>query len=232
MLIAMGYPGGKGRQAPKIVGLLPPHEVYIEAFAGSAAVAKTKRPARRTILIDRDSDVVERIRHWAPDDWDIRCQNALTFLGSYQCSGSELIYCDPPYVRSSRRNSRRIYRYDFEDAEHRQLLDIVCSLSCPVVLSGYPSELYQRALTSWTLTRFQVNTRGGRAVECVWTNYKTPYKLHDERYIGHDYRRRQDAKRRLSRLKTRISTLSHPEQHALLSWLTARTQEVTGEASR
>jgi DNA adenine methylase len=215
----MAFPGGKGRHYPRIIGLLPPHETYIEAFAGNAAVARKKRPSTRTILVDRDSAVIDRLRQWVPESWEIRCQDALSFLGHYSCNGSELVYCDPPYVRSSRRRQRNIYRHELDDAGHARLLDIIKSLRCRVVLSGYRSALYDKALSEWHLTSYSVHTRAGPAVECIWTNFDRPRELHDERFIGQDFRSRQDVQRRLGRIRRRLSLLSPSEQSAISSWL-------------
>jgi DNA adenine methylase len=55
------YYGGKPRLAGRIVALMPPHRVYLEPFAGGAAVLfQTPRAARET-LNDLDSQVM---RFW------------------------------------------------------------------------------------------------------------------------------------------------------------------------
>jgi hypothetical protein len=43
----MTYPGGKNGTGTfqKIINQMPPHDVYIEAFLGSGAVMRLKRPA-------------------------------------------------------------------------------------------------------------------------------------------------------------------------------------------
>lgn len=51
----MTYPGGKGGSgvAQTLINLMPPHDVYVEAFLGSAVVLRAKLPARSyTIGID------------------------------------------------------------------------------------------------------------------------------------------------------------------------------------
>lgn len=54
----MAYYGGKTRLAAKIAGLLPPHEHYIEPFAGSLAVLFAKRPARMETVNDLDGHLM------------------------------------------------------------------------------------------------------------------------------------------------------------------------------
>lgn len=56
------YYGGKGRLAPWIVTLFPAHRVYVEPFAGSAAVLFAKSRARHEILNDVDGDVINFFR--------------------------------------------------------------------------------------------------------------------------------------------------------------------------
>lgn len=55
-----GYPGGKGGSGvyQTIINHMPPHATYIEAFAGSGAVLRAKRPAARNVAIDRNAVVL------------------------------------------------------------------------------------------------------------------------------------------------------------------------------
>ena len=55
------YYGGKQRLAAQIAALLPPHRVYLEPFAGGAAVLFAKPRAERETLNDLDGTVV---RFW------------------------------------------------------------------------------------------------------------------------------------------------------------------------
>lgn len=55
-----GYIGSKGQDGvwQRIIGQMPPHSVYVEAFAGSAAIFFHKRPAAASVLIDASAAVV------------------------------------------------------------------------------------------------------------------------------------------------------------------------------
>ena len=51
------YYGGKQKMLKNILPLIPPHEIYIEAFAGGAAVFWAKEPVRNETLNDLNGEV-------------------------------------------------------------------------------------------------------------------------------------------------------------------------------
>lgn len=53
-----GYFGSKQRLAARIANMLPPHNAWVEAFCGSAAVTLCKRPAPIEVINDIDSQIV------------------------------------------------------------------------------------------------------------------------------------------------------------------------------
>ena len=57
-----GYLGSKLRLALRIARMLPPHNAWVEAFCGSAAVTMAKKPAPIEILNDADLQVVNVFR--------------------------------------------------------------------------------------------------------------------------------------------------------------------------
>jgi hypothetical protein len=95
----------------------------------------------------------------------------------------------------------------------------VKQLPCNVAISGYPSQLYQTELRDWNQLHFWAKGHDGLHAESLWMNYAIPDALHDTRFLGVNFRQRQDVKRRMHRLQNRISRLSKQEQHALATWL-------------
>lgn len=58
------YAGGKSRLTPRLLTLIPPHECYVEAFAGGAGLLAAKDPAasRVEVLNDLDTALVNLYR--------------------------------------------------------------------------------------------------------------------------------------------------------------------------
>jgi len=53
-----GYYGAKVRIASKIISLLPPHNAWVEAFCGSAAITLAKDPAPIEVINDLDDQII------------------------------------------------------------------------------------------------------------------------------------------------------------------------------
>lgn len=80
------YYGAKGRLAPWIASLLPPHEVYVEPFCGSAAVLFAKTPSQHEVINDLDGNVVTFFRALRdqPDELTRACQLTPYARAEYQ----------------------------------------------------------------------------------------------------------------------------------------------------
>jgi DNA adenine methylase len=87
-----------------------------------------------------------------------------------------LFYCDPPYLHETR-TATKVYDFEMTEEEHRELLDVLQSVEGKVMLSGYPSELYDKTLAEWTRHSFELpnNAAGGatkgRETEVLWCNW-------------------------------------------------------------
>jgi DNA adenine methylase len=106
----------------------------------------------------------------------LECRPGLELIAEYGQHPDVLLYVDPPYLGSTR-NWGNQYRYELRsDGEHRELADALHAARAAVVLSGYPSDLYDLDLyAGWY--RFEIPSRtsqGGTAssarTEVLWSN--------------------------------------------------------------
>lgn len=220
----VSYPGGKGAAGvfQTIINQQPPHDVYIEPFLGGGSVLLAKRPTSTNIGIDVDRDVVCSWRARSLKNVRVIWGDAIAHLETRRWSGSELIYCDPPYPLGARARPRSIYRHEMTDQQHKRLLDVLVSLPCKVQVSSYWNELYAGALRHWRLLRFQGWSRGGATEECLWMNYPQPVELHDYRYVGDSYRERERIRRKALRWAARVHAMPRLERQAVLSAILTR----------
>jgi DNA adenine methylase len=216
----MGYLGAKSASGAfqAVIGSMPPHDVYIEAFAGSGAVMRAKPDCGRSIAVDLDGTVFNKFK-W-PENVEQVCTDAIAYLAEfdYARSGRVLIYCDPPYVHATR-TSRKRYRYEMADADHRRLMGVLRSLPCSIVVSGYPSSLYDELLGDWRRREFQVMTRGGVRTECLWMNYAHTSTRMLSKFVGRDFGDRQRIKRKVERWRRRFAGMPSSERNVVLAAL-------------
>jgi len=212
----MHYPGGKGLSFQKFINLMPPHDVYIETHLGGGSIIRKKRPAKRNIAIELNPDVIKKWNETEQFDFELIHDDALAYLSQYSFKGSEFLYCDPPYLRATRRSQKKIYKYDYTVEQHIAFLDFIKSLPCQVMISGYHSDLYESSLSDWYVHTFQTTIRKKNATEWIWMNYKPPVELHDYRYLGSDYRERYRLKEKVKRWTKRLEGMPVLEQQALM----------------
>lgn len=221
----MSFPGSKGGAgvAQWIINQMPPHRVYCEPFLGRGVILNTKRPADLNIGIDYDAGVIadfER-RHPQPKA-TIVYGNSIELLRAFRVESDWLIYADPPYLMEALSCKRKYYR-QCELAQpdaHNKLLSILSSLPGMVIISGYASSLYADRLAGWRVSSFwTVNARGRRVQEFVWMNFPPPALLHDTRFIGSNFIRRQGFKRKVARWKSKFLAMPAAERQGILDTL-------------
>lgn len=80
-----------------------------------------------------------------------------------------LIYCDPPYVLSTR--CRKQYKHEMSDEDHEELLEALLQHKGPVVISGYSCPLYEEKLGEWFREeRMNYAQNAKRRREIIWYN--------------------------------------------------------------
>ena len=84
-----------------------------------------------------------------------------------------LIYADPPYLLETRGGKQ--YRHEMTEQDHLDLLEALKQHKGTVILSGYPSEMYDRELKGWSVIhRKSYNQNKDQRTEVLWCNFDTP----------------------------------------------------------
>lgn len=102
-------------------------------------------------------------------DAQIENTDALTLIDRYN-DKKTLIYCDPPYILSTRKKD--MYQYEMTDAEHLELIERLNKSSSMIVLSGYENELYDYYLREWNKDSIETTAQfGKKRIETIWINF-------------------------------------------------------------
>lgn len=133
------------------------------------------------------NDVQGRERAYAATDWvnlpekimqaaerlrgvQIENRPAVELIERFNYS-NVLVYADPPYVLGTRHGKQ--YRYEMEDKDQNDLLDVLLAHKGPVLLSGYDNKLYNSRLEGWcreeTTCYSQVCSKKR---EILWMNFE------------------------------------------------------------
>ena len=232
----MSYLGSKAASGvyQRIIAEMPPHDTYIETHLGSGAVMFFKPPAMRNYGADLDEDArVKTLQRWKdkgakPPRLDFFHGDAVYFLESLKSPGAlngttgfsklgrVLVYSDPPYMPETRTGNAR-YRYEYSVADHERLLSCLVNLpdNVSVILSGYPSQLYDERLKGWRSKEFQAMTRGGVRTEKIWMNYPEG-RAYSHAFAGKDYNDRHRIKRKVERWRAKYAALPPAERLAIM----------------
>jgi len=215
----MGYFGSKATSGlcQAIIAMMPPHDTYIESHLGGGAIMKRKPPARNNIGVDLNPKALASFECSYPVQLINDC--AHRFLSDYDYQGTELIYSDPPYLMSTRTSGRR-YRFDYDEEDHIELVELLKRLPCHVMLSGYPSALYDKLLDGWRSLELQVMNQDGVRTEKIWFNFAVD-RLHWAGYAGKNFTDRQRVKRKAANWGRRYQALPQAERLAVLAAMMA-----------
>lgn len=104
----------------------------------------------------------------------LECRPALELIDRYGQAPDVLLYVDPPYLGSTRSDGSYLHEMHRED-DHRDLAAALRACAAAVVLSGYPSDLYDLELyPDWHRLSMAASTgQGGtwsNRTEVLWSN--------------------------------------------------------------
>jgi DNA adenine methylase len=121
------------------------------------------KPKEWRQMPDRILHVAERLK-----DAQIENMPALKLIKRYRYP-QVLIYCDPPYVLSTRKG--RIYAEEMTDNDHIELIETLDNHPGPVLLSGYSCDLYNKRLKHWERKVCKTHAEKGKPrSEVLWIN--------------------------------------------------------------
>lgn len=126
----------------------------------------------------RITAAAERLQHVT-----LECRPALDMIDRYGRDPDVLLYVDPPYLGSSRstpqdlrRETRRYAHEMLDEAAHRELGAALLDCRAAVVLSGYPSGVYDQLYDGWARVEFAARTgqsatgEWSTRTEVLWSN--------------------------------------------------------------
>lgn len=125
---------------------------------------KYSRSVDRWAMTEHLGAIVARLK-----EVNIECGHWRSVVARYDAP-STLAYLDPPYIGNTRgRPDKRYVCEMLTEAEHAEMLDEIQGLESMVVLSGYPSALYDQALQGWSRLEIQTKTQANTVrTECLW----------------------------------------------------------------
>jgi DNA adenine methylase len=138
---------------------------YVDPAGGSVGM-----PGYLDGYVDRIAPAVERLKNVT-----LECRPALDIVAKYGERADVLLYVDPPYLGSTR-GWDHAYRHEMRDeASHRELAAALHVARAAVVLSGYPSDLYDLELyPGWDRHTIAASTQQGGSrqerTEVLWSN--------------------------------------------------------------
>lgn len=134
---------------------------------------KIDRYAReRSYCVDCWNSMPEGLRNAAGRLKGVQIENrpALDLIRRFNFD-NVLIYADPPYLLDTR--SGKQYRHEMNEQDHMDLLAALLQHKGPVILSGYPSEMYDSELKGWSrITRKAYNQNADQRTEVLWCNFE------------------------------------------------------------
>lgn len=114
--------------------------------------------------------VIERLRVV-----QILRREALDVIAKWD-SPDTLFYCDPPYLHETRA-TKDVYGHEMTKAEHHRMGCALNSCRGKVIVSGYPSGMYDRMFKGWRVKTFDMPNHAAsgktkaRKKETLWMNF-------------------------------------------------------------
>ncbi len=147
------------------------------ASVGRWANCKNTSRSGMSGVISRYIGGIEKLEFIADRLLRVQIENrpAIDVIKLYD-SATTLFYCDPPYVHSTRGDSKA-YRYEMTNEQHRELANVLNKAEGKVAISNYECDLMEELYPSPKWIKHlgpnkTTHTTKTKRQEVLWTNYK------------------------------------------------------------
>lgn len=148
--------------------------VFKNGFRRSKSATSSNKAKTWSMLPEQLQEATQRLKEAI-----IENDEAINIIERYN-NEDVFIYCDPPYVLSTRKE--HLYKHEMTYEQHIKLLEVLKKHKGKVLISGYDNELYNTMLKGWHKETIQTSAERGKRIECLWFNYivQTQLKLGDD----------------------------------------------------
>lgn len=147
------------------------------ASIGRWANCKNTSRSGMSGVISRYIGGIEKLEFIAERLLRVQIENrpAIDIIKLYD-SDTTLFYCDPPYIHSTRGDSKA-YGYEMTDKQHSELAAVLNQVEGKVAISNYECDLMAELYPSPKWTKHfgpnkTIHTTKDKRQEVLWTNYK------------------------------------------------------------
>lgn len=210
----------------KIINNIPKHSVYMELFAGGAAIARilyqVGAMAPECVLNDLDTDVTKALAAEFQLA-TVKNENAIeiiaAILSDQNFCHDKFAFLDPPYKLETRPNSPILYDNEMDDEDHVKLLYTILEAKFPIMVIHPKCELYDTMLNDWRQIEIKIRYHNKTSIEILYMNYPEDLPLQCYNFLGKNWMDRQRIRRKGERLLKKITGLPKDEQNYLLNAL-------------
>jgi len=156
--------------------------VWVQLTQGRAGIRRSTgwrhyvKPVGTAPMPDYLDGYVERIYACAERLHSVSLESrpALDLIERYGREPDVLLYVDPPYLGETRSSGSYLHEMSAEQ-EHRDLAAALDTCRASVIVSGYPSDIYDSLYGAWERLEFAAGTGQGGEVwanrtEVLWSN--------------------------------------------------------------
>lgn len=186
--------------APAANDMEAAHKLILRSFLGrgSDAATRTCRVGFSTLLSDERALPAQAFSKWpeAIATFTDRLRGvvienrpAVDVIRMFD-TPSTLVYADPPYLTETRssmigRSSGHGYKHEMSDEQHAELSTVLRSAQGMVLISGYPSTLYEKLYSDWDCVSTGHRAEGSAVrTEVLWINPACAEALKRQRSQG------------------------------------------------
>jgi site-specific DNA-adenine methylase len=213
------YVGNKGGQGIKeqLFNFVPKSERYFSLFYGMGGFENLPEFKKVNWVISEKNQEMQLL---AAASGHVTFADYRSLVERYDFTSGDFIFCDPPYLHSTRRNGRSYYKFEFDRVDHAEFLDYIRSCSGKVLITHPMCAIYDNYLKGWYKHEFRYMSRQGWFRDCIWTNFIPGFaELHTYNYLGQCRTERQQIKRRRANFVSRFNSLPFHQKMAIFKEL-------------